>query len=312
MLMRHFTAIAIAIAMTAGLSTASAQNVGKADVTPRAEEPGQSAAESQAQPRTQAQPRAQSQPIQTQPGSQTRQPVQRQPAGTSETQPDRYEARRASNDSQQQGVTVQEALVQKLTKANKAEIELAELAQQKTDNEEVQQLTKTIIEDHRAFNESLKQVSQQNRSANNQNRSSQDRLSQNRSPQDRSSQSQATTNRNQPRDGQPALNRTGNSQQAMVPKELCKISEQACDNALKMTKEMLNNQSNDDFNMAYLGQQYVTHTMMLAELKAIQSEGPQELQSTVGQAIDKIEKHLNKVKQLSKKLADQKDGSSPS
>ena len=88
------------------------------------------------------------------------------------------------------------------------------------------------------------------------------------------------------------------------------IAEQACDNALKMTKETLNEHDGRDFDMAFLGQQCFAHTMMLAELKAIQSSGPEELQEVAEKAISKVENHLEKVKQLAKKLADDRSKSS--
>ncbi|WP_037254155.1 DUF4142 domain-containing protein [Rhodopirellula europaea] len=95
-----------------------------------------------------------------------------------------------------------------------------------------------------------------------------------------------------------------NSQGQRVPTQLCQIADQACDNAMKMTKDMLTKYEGQDFQMAFLGQQCVAHTMMLAELKAIESTGPQELQPVAQEAISKVEKHLEKAKQLAKKLED--------
>ncbi|WP_047812714.1 DUF4142 domain-containing protein [Rhodopirellula islandica] len=171
----------------------------------------------------------------------------------------RYEARRTTTDSRQQQPTVTQAIVQKLQKANENEIELAKMAMQKTDHDELKQLTQTIVRDHEALNQKLQQFSSQHQ---------------------------------------------GNSQGQRVPAQLCQIADQACDNAMKMTKDMLTNYEGQDFQMAFLGQQCVAHTMMLAELKAIESTGPQELQPIAQEAISKIEKHLEKAKQLAKKLED--------
>lgn len=95
-----------------------------------------------------------------------------------------------------------------------------------------------------------------------------------------------------------------NSKGQRVPTQLCQIADQACDNAMKMTKDMLTKYEGQDFQMAFLGQQCVAHTMMLAELKAIESTGPKELQPIAQEAISKVEKHLEKAKQLAKKLED--------
>ncbi len=100
---------------------------------------------------------------------------------------------------------------------------------------------------------------------------------------------------------------SGSSQAPTVPKELCQIADQACSNALEMTKEMLGKLDGQDFNMAFLSQQCVAHTMMLAELKAIESTGPQALKQVAQMTIPKVEKHLDEAKQLAKKLEDDRD-----
>lgn len=168
-------------------------------------------------------------------------------------------------DSQitQSGKTVSQAIVEKLKKANEAEIEIAKMAQQKANNEEIKQLTKTIINDHEMLNKELEQVS--------------------------------ITTASQP------------GVQLTVPPELCEIMAQACENNLQMTKDMLSKYEGQDFQMAFLGQQAVAHGMMLAELKAINSTGPDSLTSFTETAIKKVEMHLEKTKQLAKKF--EKDSS---
>ncbi|SMP64455.1 Predicted outer membrane protein [Neorhodopirellula lusitana] len=206
-----------------------------------------------------------------------------QPGQSQNNQRDRYEARRVSTDSRnQQGPTVKEAIVQKLEKANKAEVELANFAMQRTDNQEVKQLAQTIAQDHESCNQKLKQMAGQHH----------------QNGQSHQGQQNRAVNNHQA--GQTATSR----QQATVPMELCQIAEQACDNALQMTKEMLGNHEGQDFDMAFLGQQCVAHTMMLAELKAIESTGPQELQQVAQEASQKVKQHLDHCKQLAKKLED--------
>lgn len=218
----------------------------------------------------------------------TGQPIN-QPPGTQSNQDDRLDARGATKDSQtQQGPTVKEALTQKLIKANEAEIELAKIAQETTDNEELKQLASMIVKDHQQINQTLQQFAGKQHSgiANAGNQQLSNRTA--GQPQSRKIQSgQATSN-----------------QTATVPKQLCQVAEQACNNALQMTKEMLSNYEGQDFNMAFLGQQCVAHTMMLAELKAIESVGPEELKQVASDAASKVEEHLQKAKQLAKKLQD--------
>lgn|GEM_PF-1854007 len=189
-------------------------------------------------------------------------------------QVDRSEAQRDSHaaNKQQQGPTVKEALVRKLIKANDAEIEIAKLAQKKTDNQDIQQLAKMIVQDHEALNQTL-QPHAGKRSANSQSEvkrqqgrkglnslADQDqsqagvrqadekrngteqsnirRISEERADADRKGIVQKDTDRI---DGD--LSSEGNltrTDSAIVPQQLCKIGEQACDNALKMTNDMLN------------------------------------------------------------------------
>ncbi len=68
------------------------------------------------------------------------------PIGTPTDQDGRYEARRVSSDHE--GLSVKEAIVQKLKKANEAEIEIAKLAIAKSDNQQVKQFAQTIVQDH--------------------------------------------------------------------------------------------------------------------------------------------------------------------
>ncbi len=205
------------------------------------------------------------------------------------------QATATSASARQQGaVTVKQALVEKLKKSNEAEIELAKLAQQRSDNDEVKQLAKMMVEDHQALNEQLKKFDTLSDSSN----------STSTTGAAIESRNSATDRQNQNRGGvvSTAQRDAAEGRSAMVPKELCEISKKACENALAMTKEMLNEYKGQDFNMAYLGQQCVAHTMMLAELKAIQSVGPEEFKPFTQSAISKTESHVEKLKELAKKL----------
>lgn len=101
------------------------------------------------------------------------------------------------------------------------------------------------------------------------------------------------------REGAEAGNRN-----AMVPGQLVQIMDQACDTSLNMTKEMLQKYEGQNFAMVFFGQQCVAHMMMLAELQAIQSHGPEELKSLAGETAGKVQTHLDKAKQLAKQLED--------
>ncbi len=224
----------------------------------------------------------------------------------------RYEARRAADGAREQGPTVREALVMKLQKANQTEIELAKMASEKTDNDQVKQLTQTIIQDHQALQQKLSQL---DKNASNQTRSGQGGAVTTSQPGAQTTRGNTQGQQNRQVQGTTQGNQAfaGNQQsmqQARVPQQLCDIAEKACENAREMTMEMLSKYEGQDFNMAFLGQQIMAHTAMLAELKAIQSVGPEDLQSIAQEAITKTEQHLDKAKQLAKKLEDDRKNQS--
>lgn len=261
--------------------------------------------------------------------AQQRQDTEQDPdTDQAESQDDqRYEARRAATRFAGQGVPLQQAIVQKLRKANEAEIELAKMAQQRVDDPELKQLTQTIIDDHQALNQKLQQFASQkqsgvagtdrpNRNRANRNRANRDRPNRDRLSGDRDRLSEDDDDDSQRRPllsrGDDAENRadrqqrrggqSAGSQSTNVPSQLVRIMEQACQNNLEMTKEMLDRYDGKDFQMAFLGQQAIAHTMLIAELKAIASEGPEELQPVVQEAVNTTQKHLEKSRQLAKKL----------
>jgi hypothetical protein len=84
-----------------------------------------------------------------------------------------------------------------------------------------------------------------------------------------------------------------------VPAELCQILERANENTLTMLQEMLRAHEGQDFQMAFLGQQAVAQTILLAELNAMQSSAKfQDIKPIVQQAIAQTMRHLDRAKQL--------------
>ncbi len=198
-----------------------------------------------------------------------------------------------SHDANKQGVSVTEAIAQKLMKANEAEIELAQMAGQKTDHAELRQLTQTIVRDHQALNQELKKCCEMNSTS----------ATSSQNPQDQNLVQDRATDQS-PTADKTIVETSMRTSTETVPQQLCEIMETACDNSLKMTKEMLGQYEGQDFQMAFLGQQCVAHTIMLAELNAIKSVGPAELKEVCSKAIPKVEQHLEKVKSLAKQLKD--------
>ena len=273
-------------------------------------------------------------------------PTQQQNAQTPpvQTQQDRRDVNQADqqgglqgqqgNPGQGQGanVTVEQALVMKLKKSNDAEITLAKMAEKKVDDEGFRKFTSQLIEDHQALNKELDQVAsmggRRNASQPANGQSKNDSEPTNATSPNPSQPGRATTQpaegapNQQPGAAQPGAQpgvggRGGEGRQGRgqmggmgggrVPQVLTTLMSQACDNNLKMTQEMLESYEGQDFKMAFLGQQIVAHTASLAEMKAIESVGPEQLKAIAQQASPKIQEHLDMAKKLAKKFEDDRD-----
>jgi predicted outer membrane protein len=247
-------------------------------------------------------------------------------AQQSTPQPNAQRGRPAADQSRdrlpqqhQAGVSLTEAIVKKLIKTNEAEVELAKLALGKAENEELKKFAQTLVDDHQAFNQKLSQM------AGDHSRGSDSAPG---AAQQRATFQQTSTQLGQPNNSPAATTgqntsgqirqasqssqrgaQTAGMQDAQVPHQLTQIMDEACDNSLKMTKEMLSKYEGQDFQMAFLGQQCVAHIYQLAELKAIENSGPEELKSVAGEASKKVEAHLEQAKQLAKKLEDDRKNS---
>ena len=94
----------------------------------------------------------------------------------------------------------------------------------------------------------------------------------------------------------------GNAATAYLPQQVIQVGEQAAENCLRMTKEQLRSQKGKNFDLTYVGHQVVAHTAAVAELQALQSQGPQEIRSYVSEALQRTNKHLETAKQLAGQL----------
>ena len=230
---------------------------------------------------------------------------------------------------QGRGMPLSQVVIHKLQKGNDAEIELGNLALQRAQMPEIQQFATMMVQDHQALNEKLLPMLSGNRGASDNPLSTEATTNRNAEAQVRDPALRDRPNRDQAKRDQTnrdLANRDPNQQgaitttdaganrdrgqagrmdrNAMVPMQLVKVMDQACDNSLQMTKEMLQQYQGQDFAMAYLGQQIVAHTTTLAELQAIESQGPQELKSIAQEAATKVKGHLEQAKQLANKLED--------
>jgi hypothetical protein len=82
----------------------------------------------------------------------------------------------------------------------------------------------------------------------------------------------------------------------------------AAQRCLQMTREMLNEHQGNDFDMAYIGQQIVAHTQMVAKLEAAQNRVSPELQQVVRQGLQGANQHLKEARTISESLASNQGG----
>ena len=254
----------------------------------------------------------QTQPGQTQPG-QVR-PGQPVPGQVQPGQPGRAGQNQPGQaGAHAQGVSLNDFIVHKLKRGNEAEVELGQMAVDRAKSDSVKEFAEMMVKQHQAMIQKLEQ--QSTRSPDRANRDG-------AQPAGGTSGQNSSTNNNQPATNQPASNnqpaqpasgQTAGQANAQghaggmtghVPHMLVALTDQSCDNELQLTKQMLEKHEGDDFEMAYIGQQIVAHTCMLAHLQALKNSGPQELQQLASEGEQTTRKHLDHAMKIAKELGE--------
>lgn len=234
------------------------------------------------------------------------------------------EGRRAGQQSvtSESGRSAVRPLAAMLSKGNKAEIELAQLALQKSQNEEVKKFAQQMIQDHTEFLGKLKQFNPQielvSTTARQPGNAADAQPFNAEEAQPRNAEEAQPRSAVQPqlRDDNPDRERTP-GQQGRIGRgqsddvdgqrggrqsQLMQIHDRACEMKLQMTKQLLSEYEGQDFDMGYLGQQVVAHIDMLAHLKAMQNVGDSEFQQLVTEGAQTTQQHLDHAKMLCRQL----------
>lgn len=259
------------------------------------------------------------------------QPVQPgQPAGRP-AQPG--QAGQAHSATQAQGVSLNAFIAHKLKRGNEAEVELGQVAVDKAKDDSVKEFAQMMVKTHQQMIQKLAQFdegvgstggarnpgSKERRGEGTEGQKSTKENSEGSSGND---SAQGTANPNQAGQpvagqtpGQSGPNQPGNLQRGQahaggmtghVPHMLVALTDQTCDNELQLTRKMLDKHEGENFDMAYIGQQIVAHTCMLAHLQALKDTGPQELQQLVTQGEKATREHLDKAMKIAEDLGDEK------
>lgn len=216
-----------------------------------------------------------------------------------------------------------QALAAWLALGNHAEVELGKLAAERSSNADVKAFANKMVEDHTAFLAQLRQfmpaLDEQQGPAD---RGARPDLQRDARPAQPGAQpGAAPAQPDQPRTlpapaqgAAPAAPRPGavpaqpqqQAQQAREPHgQMLQIATRAAQIELAMTRQLLEKYSGKDFDMAYLGQQIVAHTHMLAVLEAMKNEGPRDFQELVQKGIEVTKHHMSEAQKLARALQDQ-------
>lgn len=224
-------------------------------------------------------------------------------------QTERAETRRTLREDAQPAAAgdLVPSLAMLLALGNKAEIELGQLASEKTQNPEVRQFAQKMIEDHTQFLTKLKKFNPQIpdpaqfRSAQTTGREGQPGTTQTPG---RVAQA-GGTDQPQRRNGeveQTGFDRSAAGSAGQQPSALVAIHKDAAQQKLQMTKEELSKLDGQDFDMGYLSNQVHAHVGMLAHLKAMHGKGDSEFNQLIEQGVSTTTEHLKMAKDMAKKL----------
>ena len=164
---------------------------------------------------------------------------------------------------------------------NRAEIALGEFAQTRAQNEQVKQFAQMMVEEHQQMVQKLEQVAPE--------------LAAQTQLQTTSERGAAAPAASAPADNQRAGGNEGDAQMLALGR---KIKEKC----LQLTQQQLGEKQGADFDKAYIGQQLVAHTGMLAELQATQEYVNGDLRPILEEGVKTTEHHLETAKQIMDQL----------
>lgn len=199
-------------------------------------------------------------------------------------------------------------LVRWLSVGNNGEIQLGQFAQRHSRNERVRQFAQMMVNDHTQFAQKIQQAAGREAGA--------------AGPQGaptasgRSGASEApSANRVESDVSRPAgasatvgpAGPAGQSTQAgpagmAGALDLLRLKEQCGQNKLALIQRELERHQGADFDRAYVGQQIMAHTEMLADLQAARTHATGGLQQAIDEGIETTQKHLDHARQLMQQL----------
>jgi predicted outer membrane protein len=219
----------------------------------------------------------------------------------------RGEIRTATDESRNSGVSrsADQAIALALLLGNQEEVALAEFAQQRSQSPQVKEFAAMMIKDHQPAVEKLEQLASQSAlpgsgSASTAGDSSSARI-QTTAPNSNRARS-AEVSGPTSGSGSSAGSTAGVATLGDGSPDAAQFQEQAAARCLELTKAELSQLDGEEFDMAYLGQQIVAHTNMLAKLETAAQMTSGDLGNFATQSIPTVKHHHRMAKQMKEQL----------
>jgi predicted outer membrane protein len=237
------------------------------------------------------------QPGQTQPGQ--TQPGQTQP-GTGQNKP-------ARGQSKQSGMHLtNDAIAACLAIENQEEIQIAQFAKDKTNNEEVKKFASMLVEEHTAMLEALRQAAPNSTQVSTLKESTQRDGTQRDGTQRDGTQRDGTQRDGTQRDGtqrdgalRDGTPRTGAEGPTL---EIVQLQRELAEQCLSDSKELLTQKSEGDFDKCFVGMQFAKHAGMQSKLTVLQRHVTGELKDVVSQGLETTKKHMKHAEELMSRM----------
>jgi predicted outer membrane protein len=190
---------------------------------------------------------------------------------------------------------VERYLAECLLAKNQGEIELAEIAQQKSENPEVKQFAEMLVQDHGQLVQKLQPIAGKQTAARAEGRGEPGR-DRNATDAPRLDERVAT---DQDRSANPADTAGAGGGPLM---QLAAIEKKIHERCLQALKEELQQKSGAEFDECFVGAQIGGHMQAVAALEVLGQETQGQLQQLAQEAQPKVQQHLDHAKQLAKQL----------
>lgn len=194
--------------------------------------------------------------------------------------------------------------------ANKAEVELSQIAVQKSENAEVKQFAQQMIQDHNKLIEQLQPLAMMHGGAKSAGRTNSTTALPGSSAADQTLPPSVAIATIPPRDATTEITASPYATTTAVAggsavHELMQVERQINERCLQMAKDELQKKSGAEFDKCFIGNAIGAHAHALAALEVIGKQRQGQLAQVAQQALPTVQQHFDHAKQLMKQLEGQ-------